>query len=153
MDAHPAACAAAAGAQCRAVLGEAASDATLQSLLTDALASADAAAGANGQPHGGHPQWQAAMSGGVALPWLPPGPLSSWHGYQGGAVPLTGPVRLRPGPLGGLPPAEALATMYPTQDSGPSGAIDLFRHRIAAVRLLSRPHSPLDRASVKDVDT
>ena len=125
VDGHPAAGAAAAGAQCRAVPDGAASDATLQSLLTGALATADAAAGPNVQLHGGQAQRPVAMPGGVAVPWLPPGPLSSWHGYQGGAVPHVGPARLRPGTLGGLPPAGQLPTTYPTQDNGPSGAINL----------------------------
>ena len=106
---------------------EDASGATLQSLLAGALATADSAAGTNVQLHGGQAPRPVAIPGGVAVPWLPPGPLSSWHGYQGGAVPLTDPVRLRSGAFGGLPPAEALATTYPTQDGGPSGAIDPCR--------------------------
>ena len=119
---HPVAGAAAAASQCEAAPSEAASDATLQSLLAGALASAGAAPKPSGQLHGGNAQGQDAILGGGAVPWLPPGPLSSWHGYQGGtAAPLAG--FLRPGAAGGLRPAEAVANILPAvHDNCSSGA-------------------------------
>ena len=119
---HPAAGAAAAATQCGAAPAEAASDATLQSLLAGALASASAAVGPHGQQHGGQAHGHAAVpGGGGTVPWLPPGPLSSWHGFQGSAAaPLAG--FLRPGAAGGLRPAEAVVNMLPSQDNCASGA-------------------------------
>ncbi len=126
----------------KAVPGEDASDATLQSLLNGALRSPHAAAGGSvqhqqqqRQQHDGWAHGHSSILGGAAVPWLPPGPLSSWHGCLDGTAPLTSPLRLRPGKIGGLPLAAPSADACHTQASGlpgtarPPGSLQLRRSR------------------------
>ena len=110
---------------CQAVPGEDASNTTLQTLLAGALASADAAAAGREQQQqqrdNTRAQGQAAMPGGFAVPWLPPGSLSSWHGYLTGAAPLASPLRPQQHTFGGPPLAAAPADACHTQASSLPG--------------------------------
>ena len=119
---HPATGTAAASTQGGAATDEDASEATLQSLLAGALASADAAAGGS-EPYSGRTQQQPSAPVG-SVPWLPLGPLSSWHGYLGSPVLPRAPLQqLQAVSFDGRPLAGALAYVHPAQGHGLPGAV------------------------------